>query len=289
MKVYLVLFTLLLTFAACGHKDLKEKAVMADVAMAPPAPAALSKAGYERAYDKKALDGNATPPKEAVDTSKKIIKEGEIRFPVENLKATRQKIVNSLKRLGGYVAEENETTNSDNNQKEYDLKIRIPSKNFDSFLEALSADADHIDTKNIRRRDVTTEFIDIATQLKNKQLLEDRYLELLKKATKTSDLLQIEEKLAQIRTEIESTQGQLNYLSRQVAYSSLDITFYNKQTAQIVDEAFSYKFKTAVYDGWNLLQNLFFSTIMFWPFIFIAVIFYWMVKIWRKKKGKKAE
>lgn len=289
MKVYLILFTLLLTFSACGHKNVEEKAVVADMAMAPVPPVKQSKAGYERAYDKKAFNDKEASPKETVDTSKKIIKEGEIRFPVENLKATRQKIVNSLKKLGGYVAEENETTNSDNNQKEYNLKIRIPSKNFDSFLEALSADADHIDKKNIRRRDVTTEFIDIATQLKNKQLLEDRYLELLKRATKTSDLLQIEEKLAQIRTDIESTQGQLNYLSRQVAYSTLDITFYNKQTAQIVDEAFSYKFKTAVYDGWNLLQNLFFSTIMFWPFIIIAVIFYWMVKIWRKKKGKKAE
>lgn len=283
MKIYLISFTLLLAFSACGHKDVKLKEVAVDMMMAPKPSVNQSKTAYENAYDKKAPDS-----KETVDTSKKIIKEGEIRFQAGNLKATREKIVSSLKSFGGYVAEENETTNSDNNQKEYDLKIRIPSKNFDTFLEALSADADHIDTKSIRRRDVTTEFIDIATQLKNKQLLEGRYLELLKKSTKTSDLLQIEDKLSEIRTDIESTQGQLNYLSRQVAYSSLDIVFYNKQTAQIADEAFSYKFKTAVYDGWNILQSLFFSTVMFWPIIFIAIIFYWIFIRWRRKKAKKA-
>ena len=291
MKAYLISFTFLITFSACGNRAPEEKAITADVSLAaPPAPASMKQAAYADGKEKTAND-NQTTANQIADTSKKIIKEGDIRFEAGDLKTTKEKIVTSLKNFGGYVAEENETNNGDNNQKEYNLKIRVPAKNFDRFLEALSANADRIDTKNIRIKDVTTEFIDITTQLKNKKLLEIRYQELLAKATKTADLLDIENKLTEIRSDIESTQGQLNYLNKQVSYSALDITFYTKQSGQVNNgNEFGYKLKTAIVDGWSVLQNLFFGIIGIWPIILIIIIIYWMIKKWRKRRRvKKAE
>ncbi len=124
----------------------------------------------------------------------------------------------------------------------------------------------------------------------NKKILEKRYLELLNKSSKVSDLLEIENKLTEIRSDIESTQGQLNYLNKQVAYSSLDITFYTKQTAQVDSgNGAGYKFKTAIAGGWQILQNLFFGLITLWPVILILGIFYWLIKRWRKRrKARKA-
>jgi hypothetical protein len=292
MKVYLISITLLITFSACGHRAPEGMTMAADVSLAPPpAPALMKSAAY--GYDKaeKAPNDNQTSANQIADTSKKIIKEGDIRFEAGDLKSTKEKIVTSLKSFGGYVAEESETNNGNNNSKEYNLKIRVPAKNFDRFLEALSANADRIDTKNIRIKDVTTEYIDITTQLKNKKLLENRYQELLAKATKTADLLDIENKLTEIRSDIESTQGQLNYLNKQVSYSSLDITFYTKQSGQVNNgNEFGYKLKTAIVDGWSVLQNLFFGVIGIWPIILIIIIIYWMIKKWRKRRRvKKAE
>jgi hypothetical protein len=64
------------------------------------------------------------------------------------------------------------------------------------------------------------------------------------------DLLDIEEKLTEIRSDIEATQGQLNYMSKQVAYSSLNITFYTKQPEQVATgNGFGYKFKNALTSG----------------------------------------
>lgn len=291
MKAYLISFTFLIVLSACGHSAPEEKAMTADVSLAAPsAPASMKQAAYAGGKEKSSSD-NQTTPNQITDTSKKIIKEGDIRFEAGDLKTTKEKIVTSLKSFGGYVAEESESNNGDNNQKEYNLKIRVPAKNFDRFLEALSANADRIDTKNIRIKDVTTEFIDITTQLKNKKLLEIRYQELLAKATKTADLLDIENKLTEIRSDIESTQGQLNYLNKQVSYSSLDITFYTKQSGQVNSgNEFGYKLKTAIVDGWSVLQNLFFGIIGIWPIILIIIIIYWMIKKWRKRRrAKKAE
>ncbi|MDN5288629.1 MAG: hypothetical protein JWR38_4903 [Mucilaginibacter sp.] len=289
MKVYLISITLLITFSACSHRAPEEMTMAADVTLAPPpAPASMKQAAYGGGKAEKSSGSNETSANQTADTSKKIIKEGDIRFEVGDLKTTKEKIVNSLKSFGGYVAEESETNNGDNNRKEYNLKIRVPSKNFDQFLETLSANADRIDTKNIRIKDVTTEYIDITTQLKNKKLLENRYQELLAKATKTADLLDIENKLTEIRSDIESTQGQLNYLNKQVAYSSLDITFYTKQSGQVNNgNEFGYKLKTSLADGWGILQNLFFTLITLWPVAIIIVIIYWLFKKWRKRKGVK--
>jgi uncharacterized coiled-coil protein SlyX len=153
----------------------------------------------------------------------------------------------------------------------------------------LSASGDSIDTKNIRRKDVTSDFIDIATRLKNKQVLESRYLDLLRRATKTSDLLEIEDKIAEIRTDIESTQGQLNYMTRQVAFSSLDITFYNKQGERTNNESsFSYRFKQAITQSWDIVQGLFFTIVTLWPVWVIGLIALWWLRRWaRKRKQEK--
>jgi hypothetical protein len=288
MKTYLISFTLLIALSACGHKAAEEKIMTTDLVLeAPPAPAMEKQAAYGGNKDSPS-GNNGTAATQVADTSKKIIKEGDIRFEAGNLKTTKEKIIASLKSFGGYVAEESETNNGDNNHKEYNIKIRVPSKNFDRFLEALATNTDRIDTKNIRIRDVTTEYIDITTQLKNKNLLEKRYQELLAKATKTADLLQIENKLTEIRSDIESTQGQLNYLNKQVSYSSLDITFYTKQSGQVNSgNEFGYKLKTALADGWSFLQNLFFGIIGIWPIILIIIIIYWMIKKWRKRRRAK--
>lgn len=286
MKTYLTFFSLFILLTSCGNKNEANK-LSKDVVLTPPPPVDQTIGVADIAVaDKKQIKATKEVP-EDIDTSKKIINEGEIRFQTGNLKLAREKIVSSLKSLGGFVGEENETNNGDNNQKEYDLKIRVPSQNFDKFLNALSANADHIDTKNIRRRDVTTDFIDIASQLKNKKLLEERYLDLLKRASRTKDLLDIEDKLTDIRSDIEATQGKLNYLASQVTYSSLDITFYHKLTAEAADEHFSRRFKTAMTEGWGILENLFFTLIAVWPLLIIGVVTLWILKKWTKRRSKK--
>jgi hypothetical protein len=165
--------------------------------------------------------------------------------------------------------------------------VRIPSGNFDQFLNGVVSIAEKIDSKNIRRTDVTTEYIDITTQLENKKKLEGRYLELLKKAGKMSDMLEIENKLTEIRTDIESTQGRLNYLLKQVDYSSLDITFYNKQIVPDNGYSFGYKLKSALSDGWIILGGLFFGFLQVWPVWILLGIAAYFVKKWLRKSNQQ--
>jgi len=270
---------LVLALTACGNRNssVEKQKSLATVDYAPPA------------ETKMAAEKTPAPNKTVQDTTRKLTKEGEISFETNNISETKKTINNSLNKLGGYVAEESETNNSDNNRKEYNLKVRIPAKNFDQFLNGVSSTADVVDSKNIRIKDVTTEYIDITTQLANKKKLEQQYLELLKKGNKMSDLLEIESKLTEIRTDIESTQGQLNYLVKQVEFSSLDITFYTKQASQDNGQTFGYKLKKALSGGWEFLGALVFGFISVWPVWIIIIAIFMIVRAWRKRRRAKKE
>ena len=295
MKKHLfILFVIALGFTACKHQSSHEKAV--ELRFPPPVmkpDEEIIEKGYDAAAEKAVVIdepvGNAdikqVVEEKPASIEKKIIKEGDIRFETSDVAETRKLIISSLKHFGGYAEDDSETTDGSYGTKEYTLSIRIPAKNFDSFLGTVSSTATKIDSRNIRIKDVTTQFIDTKTRLDNKLQLEKRYLNLLNRAGKMRDLLDIEEKLTQIRSEIESTQGQLNYMSKQVEYSSLTITFYTKQPEQVaVGNGFGYKLKSALISGWESLQGLFFGLLSSWYLLLIiAVIIVW-IRRWRNKR-----
>ncbi|BAU53232.1 DUF4349 domain-containing protein [Mucilaginibacter gotjawali] len=278
MKKLVYAAALMITVAGCNNaNEGKEKVKVMNMALRAPA-----ERNYDVNQDKAVAQG---PVQETV--SRKIIKEGEISFETKNIAGTRKAIYNSVQKLDGYIAGEVESNDSVNTRNECLLKIRIPEKNFDLFLNNVSSKATRIDSKNIRARDVTSEYIDITTHLVNKKKLEDRYVDLLKKGNKMSDLLQIENKISEIETSIDSTQAQLNYLTKQVEYSSLDITFYTKQIVKNDDRTFGSKFINAISSGWADLGAFFFGCLAVWPLWLIGVIFYFISKAWLKKHPLK--
>lgn len=219
------------------------------------------------------------------EIERKIVKNGEISFETNDISGTRQKILTTLNGLGGYVVDDKESTDNEQNRKDYILNVSIPANNFDKLLSFVSSSADKIDSKNTSMTDATANYIDITTRLANKKILEGLYLDLLKKASKISDMLEIENKLTEIRSDIESTQGRLNYLNKQVLYSSLNITFYTKQAvANDKPIGFGYKFKSALHKGELFLERLFFKLVAFWPLWSLGVIGFIALKMWGQKK-----
>ncbi len=246
MKKYLITALIPLLLMACNRSDKPAKQVAVDLVLPAktyavpsqrairqvkfPPPVVKADKEFVADVEEKADFSNEQSASTVIkDTAKKIIKQGDISFEARDISATRKQLLNTLNKLGGYLDEDNETLNNDDNRKEYVLKARIPAKNFDVFLDSVSTGAVKIDSKHISISDVTTQYIDMASRLHNQKLLEATYLNLLKRASKMSDVLQVEDKLTDTRSEIDSEQGQLNYLNKQIAYSSLDITFYTKQ------------------------------------------------------------
>nr|WP_315257199.1 DUF4349 domain-containing protein [uncultured Flavobacterium sp.] len=224
-----------------------------------------------------------SPNEKDKSIEQKIIRTGNLRFETDNLETTYEKIKIAVKKGKAFIQ-------NDSQGKEYAsvyrrITVRIPSDNFDSFIKDISSGVDYFDNKEINSQDVTEEYIDIDARLKAKKKLENRYLELLAKATKMSEMLAIEAQLSAIREEIEAKEGQLRYMQNQVSLSTITIEFY-KTVAEESGVTISYGAKVwnAVKSGFYGISSFFLGLLEIWPFIIIAVaLFYFIRKRFKKK------
>lgn len=215
----------------------------------------------------------------------KIIKEGNLRFETNDLTVTYTQIQNAVKSNNASI--QNDTEGKDYGTVFRKLIIRVPSKNFDPFLNQISKGVSYFDNKEVTSQDVTTEFIDIEARLKAKKVLESRYMELLKKANKVSEMLEIEAQLSAIREEIEAKQGQLNYMQNQVSLSTITVEFYkNVPTDSGVTTSYGTKIWNAFKSGFNNLSSFFIIILSIWPFIAIlfAVVYFIKKRFTSKNK-----
>lgn len=214
----------------------------------------------------------------------KIIKTGNLRFQTDDLEKTYEQIKSAVKNGKAFIQ-------NDSQGKEYAsiyrrITVRIPSENFDPFIKDISSGVDYFDNKEISSQDVTEEYIDIDARLKAKKKLENRYLELLAKANKMSEMLAIEAQLSAIREEIEAKEGQLRYMQNQISLSTITIEFY-KTIAEESGVTISYgaKIWNAIKSGFYGISSFFLGLLEIWPFIIIAVaLFYFIRKRFKKKK-----
>ena len=217
---------------------------------------------------------------EEADFQRKIIKKGYLSFETQDALQTHKKVMQASALANAYVSEDK--VYKSGSRLEYIIEIRVPSQNFESLLEQISGEAVKIDDKNISAQDVTEEFIDVESRIKSKKELENRYLQLLQKAQKISEILEIETEIGKLRAEIESMQGRLNYLKNRVSYSTLNVTFYEHQ---VEDFGFFSKLSKALGSGWENLMWLVLALAHLWPFALILVLVLIVLRIRKRKKS----
>jgi len=223
-------------------------------------------------------------PEQVDTTARKIIKTGEIRFQTKDVNQTRLFINQAVAELNGYISDENVYTYS--NEISHSLKIRIVADKFDMLLKNISESTDKLEYKNIRLQDVTAEYIDVETRTKTKKELRDRYLELLKQATKVDEILNIEREIGNLQTEIEAVEYKLKYLKNQVTYSTLEVSYYQKTISKV---SFFSEFADGIKNGWSVFLKFVVALSYIWVFIVIAAtVIYFIIKRRRRKKRKQA-
>jgi len=226
------------------------------------------------------------PPKVKQEIEQKIIKEATLRFETDNLE-------NTFNQVQKAVSSNNARIINDSEGKDYatvfrNLIVKVPSQNFDRFISDASKGVSYFEVKNISAEDVTEQYIDLTSRLKTKKKLEERYLEILKKANKVSEILEIEEQISAIREEIEAKEGQLKYLESRVSESTITIEFY-KTIAEKEGVKISYgsKLWNAVKSGFYTLSDLLISLLSAWPFVILFVVLAYFIRKRFKRRKKE--
>ena len=272
-----LLFFLLIAIAISGCREtvpVDNEIVVEDVTLAKPA--------MVMSYAKMETEAEA-PYNEAATIDQKIIKTANIKYETADLEATARQVNEAVKRYKGQI--HNDAESNEYNSLNRRLTIRVPATSFENFIAAISKGVAHFDQKEISSQDVTEEYIDVEARIKTKKVLEARYLELLKKAGKVSEMLEIEKELSTIREEIEVQESRLRYMKNRVALSTVYLEFYKTtEIEQGATVSYGTKIGNAFKSGINTLSSFFIGILYFWPFILIFVIAYILIRRRIRKK-----
>ncbi len=90
-------------------------------------------------------------------------------------------------------------------------------------MEQIKSDTLSVDNENITGQDVTQEYVDTSSRLKNLQATEEQLLRVMDAAVKVEDVLAVQRELTTVRSEIEVLQGRINYFDEAAAFSSIRV------------------------------------------------------------------
>jgi hypothetical protein len=156
-------------------------------------------------------------------SDKKIIQNGSLELLVKSADTAAQSIRAIAESNGGSVQNSNIYEYTEG-VKSGSITVRVPSTNFSATMDAVKKVATKVNRENVSSDDVTAEYVDLEAQVKNYKAEEKQYQDIMSRAVKIEDVMSVASKLAEVRNRIERTQGQLNYISRQVAMSTISIS-----------------------------------------------------------------
>jgi len=242
----------------------------------------------------------ATPPSEGkgvaypvvemppVDEERMIVRNGDMSLVVVDVVEARDEIARLAVRLGGYVVSSG--ISGEEEEMRGQIAIRVPDDKFDQAFSELRQLAVRVRGESTGSQDVTEEYVDLKSRLKNAEATESQYLDVLEKATEVEDILRVYERLSQVRSEIEQIKGRMQYLERTSSMSLISVSLRPEVSAKPLASA-----------GWNALEILksavrgivtfgqWLVSVVIWLIIFSPV---WGaiggIIYWRRRKKKAA-
>ena len=167
-----------------------------------------------------------------------VIENADLSIVVKDPK-TRMKEINDLaKELGGFVVSSNlyqSFTPAGIEVPEASIVIRVPSERLDEALEKIKAGAVDVQYENRSGQDVTSQYVDLQSQLSAKQAAEKKLLEILDKAEKAEDVLAIYLQVQSVQTEIELLKGQIKYYEESAALSAISVRIVAEEGTQPIE------------------------------------------------------
>lgn len=237
MKKWYIVFLMFVTsvlISACSQND------SMDTANLPETAEEMSLHEGEVAHDENRSVENEIDSSEQSDTSaamtgeRKVMYNAHISAEVSDLEKVKHTLEKEATTIGGYVVQSNVTEMEQ--QIEGFLSYRIPQEKLEAFIDIIQKQVDHASSEQVSGTDVTEEYVDLQSRLSSKQAVEKRLIELMDRAEKMEDVLNISSELAKVQEEIEQIKGRIQYLENKTSYATVDVYLLEEKAAKVAAE-----------------------------------------------------
>lgn len=160
-------------------------------------------------------------------TERLVIKNARLEIVVNEPDKAMDAIGRMAEQMGGYVVSANlyqSRLASGVEVPRASITVRVPVERLNEAIERIEAESDRLPlNKTIDSQDVTSEYTDLQSRLRNLQAAEAQLVEIMEEARRTEDVLNVYAQLTQVREQIEVLQGQINYYERSAALSAISV------------------------------------------------------------------
>ena len=205
-----------------------------------------------------------------------IVRTAEMRIVVADTTKAVDAVTKSVEAMGGFVSGSNIWREGE--LLRATLKLRVPADKLTSTLASIRTLATRVDNETIASEDVSQEYVDLESQVRNLEATEAELRELLivarKNSRRATDVLEVHEQLTMIRGQIEQAKGRMRYLSQVTALSQISLDVLPDAITKPVVEGEWQPFVIAK-DAMRALVGSFQSiaTVAIWFVIYVLPIF----------------
>jgi hypothetical protein len=249
-------------------------------------------------YDaqKISFDPNGQNAPVTVVPDRKVIRNAELTVEIDAPAEAQRKLASVAEASGGFVvtseSRQDGHTPASRSAEIVTLEMRVPAAQFDAVLNSVRGVGGRIIQEKISGKDVTEEYIDLEARLRAQRALEAQMLEIMKRAQRVSDALEVNAQLAQVRGEIERLEGRRRFLENQSSLSTIKITL--QPTAPLVSAettGFFSNIRQAFGDGVDfaaaLVVGLVRVVVTLLPVALLLCLPAWLVwRVLRRKLGR---
>ncbi|MCM3626455.1 DUF4349 domain-containing protein [Paenibacillus glycanilyticus] len=183
--------------------------------------------------------------------NQKLIYKGNLTIEAVDYDRAATALRNAIHQSGGYILQFQD--GQYNGEKSSTYTIKVPAAGFMDFIDRLDDGIEHKQfERQISGTDVTEEYVDLQSRLKAQQVVEERLLNFMDKATKADDLVKFSEQLATVQENIERLKGRIRYLDNNVSYSTIELRLYQpdaKSGTNSVEDGLGDKMSQALNDS----------------------------------------
>ena len=281
------------TWAAAGTMDYAEDYEIAaaapaqmmgggmyNSAMAPAMTMAAETAAEGSAVSEDDLSGTAS---EETPVARKLIRNVNLSLQTTEYDAVVENIRSRVAEVNGYI-EQSDAHDSGyygRAARSMNMTVRVPNDRLDAFLEHAINGAKVIN-RSENTQDITLRYTDLEARVATLEVERDRLMELLAEAENIESIIALENRLSDIRYELESIKSSLRVYDNQVAYSTVRIDLQEVQVLTETKEAtfterVSAKFRQNLLDLMDTVTDLLIDVISNLPGIILLIIVIWAI------------
>lgn len=241
-KIFPFIVAAMLLLAACGGAKSSFEPVNEPLAGAAPfesrdtyAAQPAPTASFYSGESANSAGGNSASSVERI-----VIQNADLAIVVVDVEG-RMKIINDMAReMGGFVVSSNLYENYARNGvkvPEGSMTIRVPAERLEEALSRIKQDVDDVQSESRSGTDVTAEYVDLKSRLKNLEAAEAQLNEIMKTTTDPDAVINVFNQLVYYREQIEIVKGQIKYYEEAAALSAISVRIIAKETIQPIEIA----------------------------------------------------